>query len=222
MLEWSAAYIDHREASRQAEALIVHTAASIAPTMRVLRDRQPIDLGGPWLTTTVREAIIAHCEVDILAADCATLVQHLPDDARAAVDNWEAVVRKLYTAFVQPELTQPTIVYDFPLADRELVRRHSVNEQLASDFSVVVGGVELAAGNGELNDPQERWTRAQPITGTRDQNAPSACHEQELHLLEYGLCPAASVELHVDRLLMLLTASETLRDVTTFPVLASG
>ncbi|HTU78197.1 MAG TPA: amino acid--tRNA ligase-related protein [Solirubrobacteraceae bacterium] len=235
MLEWAAAYIDCREAACQAEALIVHTAAAIVPEVRLRRDGQTIDLRGPWRSTSLRECILESCGVDILAADAATLASRLAHAAGATrstrhrsptagtgEDSWASVVLALYATFVEPKLIEPTIVYGFPVTGRALVRKHPLDERLAADFRVVAGAVELAAGNGELNDPHERWARAQRQSTARDSGTPLACPEHELRLLEYGLCPAASFELHVDRLLMLLTASATTRDVIPFPAFASG
>ncbi len=155
MLEWSAAYIDYGEAARQAEDLVLYAAASIAPEMRVLWHGSSIDLRSPWRTVTVREGIREHCGLDILAADSPAIARHLPSGARAGERGWGSLVNELYTALVEPTLMQPTIVFDFPLSGRALAKRHPVHDELAGGFRVVIGGIEVASGDSELNDPQE-------------------------------------------------------------------
>jgi len=225
MLEWSTAYIDYMEAARQAEGLILHAAASIAPEMRVLWHDNSIDLRSPWRTVTVREGIREQCGLDILTADLSAIARHLPSATCAANANWASQVNELYRRLLEPKLIQPTIVYDFPLDGRVLVKRHPAHDELAGDFRVVIGGIEVASGESELNDPQELWTRSSAREGSASGDAPeengppSAFPEEEVRLLEYGLCPAASARLQVDRLIMLLTGSDSVRDVVPVPLL---
>jgi lysyl-tRNA synthetase class 2 len=216
MLEWSTAYVDYREAAHQCEELIAHTAATLTADTQMRWGGPTVALGLPWRTTTVRDAILERCGLDVLTTTPSALAQRLPRVSGTDGD-WGIWVCELFTRCVEPWLVQPTLVYDFPLAGRELVKRHPTHEQLASDFRAIVGGLVLAEGNGELNDPREAWVRTRGLAESREGTVPSTSGECELDLLEYGLCPAASVELHVDRLLMLLTASETVRDVIPFP-----
>lgn len=219
MLEWSTAYVDYKEAARQCEELIAHTAAALAADTQMSWSEPIVELGVPWRTTTVRDAILERCGLDVFASTPSELAQRLPRVICTDGD-WGTLVCELYTRRVEPWLVQPTLVYDFPLAARELVKRHPTHGQLASDFRAIVGGLVLAEGNGELNDPHEQLVRAQGLADSHEGTVQSPNGECELDLLEYGLCPAASVELHVDRLLMLLTASETVRDVIPFPLAA--
>jgi lysyl-tRNA synthetase, class II len=219
MLEWSTAYVDYTEAAHQCEELIAHTAATLAADTQMRWSGPSVELGIPWRTTTVRDAILERCGLDILASTSPELADRLPGVICTDGD-WDTLVCELFTRRVEPLLVQPTLVYDFPLAGRELVKRHPTHEQLASDFRAIVGGLVLAEGNGELNDPHEAWVRTQGLADSHEGTVQSTSGECELDLLEYGLCPAASVELHVDRLLMLLTASETVRDVIPFPLTA--
>lgn len=220
MLEWSTAYVDYTEAAHQCEELIAHTAATLTADTQMRRTGPTVELGVPWRTTTVRDAILEHCELDVLATTPSELAQRLARVICTGGD-WGTLVCELFTRCVAPWLVQPTLVYDFPLAGRELVKRHPTHAQLASDFQAIAGGLVLAEGNGELNDPREAWRRTQGPADSHRGTCQSTGGECELDLLEYGLCPAASVELHVDRLLVLLTASETVRDVIPFPLTAT-
>lgn len=220
MLEWAAAYCDYTEAAGQAEQLILHAAASIAPQLRVRWRDSSVDLHGPWRTMTVREGIEERCGLDVLTADTCVLARQSRARAGAEDDSWGAMVNALYEDLVEPTLIQPTVVYDFPLAGQELVRRHPSDDRLASSFRVVIGGIEVARGVGELNDPHEQWERiaAQPGSAADGGRGTPAPTDRELLLLEYGLCPAASARLHVDRLLMLLSESSSVHEVIPFPL----
>jgi lysyl-tRNA synthetase, class II len=208
MLEWSTAYADCAQAAHQTQELIAHTAAALAADARTGRSERSVDLTGAWTATTVRDAILERCGIDVLASTPAELARCLPRRTSYADGAWDGLVCELYATRVEPRLERPTLVYDFPLAARELVKRHPADRRLASDFRVVVGGRVLAAGNGELNDPHEQWLRARERADSDEGTVPTAARESELDLLEYGMCPAASVELYVDRLLMLLTGGE--------------
>lgn len=221
MLEWSAAYIDYREAARQAEDLVLHASVSIVPEMRALWHGHSIDLRSPWRTATVREGILEQCQLDILGADSSEIARRLPSATRAGDTGWGSLVNEVYIRLLEPTLVQPTIVYDFPLAGQALAKRHPVHDELAGGFRVVIGGIEVASGDSELNDPQELWARlaAQERSASGEAGPTPDYRDEEVRLLEYGLCPAASARLDVDRLIMLLTGSDTVRDVVPFPLL---
>jgi len=214
MLEWAVAYTDHTEAARQAEELILHAAASVDSRLRAPSHERAIDLSGPWRTMTVREGIEERCRLDILTADTCELARRCSSRAggEGDGDNWDSLVNALYEDLVEPELIAPTIVFDFPLSAHALARRHPVHDRLASSFRVVIGGVEVARGDSELNDPHEQWQRLDaPGKGART----PAPRDEEVRLLEYGLCPAASAQLHVDRLLGMLGEGGSVRGAVT-------
>jgi lysyl-tRNA synthetase class 2 len=223
-LAWSAAYIDCKESARQTETLIQRAAASIAPDMRVSSQGRSIDLRGPWRSTTVRQGILEQTGIDILAADANAIARHLPSSVPAAESSWASLVNQLYAQLLEPKLIEPTIVYDFPLAARALVRRHPVHRDLADCFRVVIGGAEVARGDSELNDPEELWAR---VNAGRDSSpgghGPAAAYqEEEVRLLEYGLFPAASAQVQLERLLLLLTGNDTMQDAVPLRLLTDS
>jgi lysyl-tRNA synthetase class 2 len=216
MLEWSAAYVDSRSAARHTEALILHAAASVAPEMRASWRGNSVELGGPWHTTTVRDCILKQCGLDVLQADAAAMAQLLPPHTVAEDGTWGTHVSALYTQLVQPQLIQPTVVLDLPLHRNSLAKRHPRDDRLAASFRVVVAGVEMCTGEEELNDPDEQCTRLDAQKHIPTGGNVAATPDEEVQLLEYGLCPAASASLRIDRLLMLLTGSESAREVIPF------
>jgi lysyl-tRNA synthetase, class II len=214
VLEWSAAYVDAHQVAHQAKELILHMAEAVPAGMHPQWRGHSIDLAGPWHTTTMRECISEQCGLDILESDCTALARHLPPGTSNSNSDWGALVNELYTTLVRPKIVQPTIVYDLPLAGQALTKPHPLHRELASSFGVVVGGVQVASGGTELNDPQEQRRRL----ASGDRCAWNCSSDEEVRLLEYGLCPAASARLSVDRVVMLLTGRDNLRDVIPFPL----
>lgn len=207
ILDWAAAYIDYEDAARQVEEIIQRVAMAIAPGWLARGGETTVDLSPPWRSITVREGISRECGLDVLAANASELARWTPAKADPSADSWGSLVRGIYLAHVKPKLMQPTIVRDFPLTDRMFARRHPGFGKLACNFVAVIGGVEVAGGDTELNDPHEQLARlAAHEAGAPVDNDRAAAHcGREVRLLEYGLCPAAYAMLDIDRLISLLT-----------------
>jgi lysyl-tRNA synthetase class 2 len=217
LLTWAVAYADHVEMAGQAEQLILHAAGPLAPYLHATSHGQDIDLAAPWRKMTVREGITRCCELDILTADGSALAQHLASNDDEP-DGWDSLVERLYRRFVEPTLIEPTIVFDFPLAGQVHTHRHPDDPRLASDFRIVLGGVEVARGDSELNDPREQRRRLDAVASAAASLGNAATPlEADVHILEYGLCPAASAQIQLDRLLMLLSGANSVREVLPFP-----
>jgi lysyl-tRNA synthetase class 2 len=113
-------------------------------------------------------------------------------------------------------------VYDFPLESFPITKAHAKDPRLAEHFDAVIGGIELVSGDSEVNDPVEQWQRFVEQRRQRradDDDVPHPHDEEYVRALEYGLAPSASGGMGVDRLLMILTGHETLREVAPFPVM---
>ena len=128
---------------------------------------------------------------------------------------------KLFGIYVEPELQDPTFVFDFPLAISPLAKRHREKPGLVERWDLYAGGMELAPCYSELNDPLDQRERCREQARRRkegDEEAPEP-DEDFLLALEYGMPPAAGLGLGIDRLAMLLTDQPSLRDVLLFPLL---
>lgn len=207
ILDWATAYIDYEDAARQVEEIIQRVAMAIAPGALARSAETTIDLSRPWRSITVRESISRQCGLDVLAADASALARWAPAKGDPGTDSWGSLVNDIYTAHVEPKLMQPTIVRDFPLTDQVFARRHPGFGKLACNFVAVIGGVEVASGDSELNDPHEQWARltTDEVGASVDNDRAADQHDREVRLLEYGLCPAAYTMLDIDRLISLLT-----------------
>jgi lysyl-tRNA synthetase, class II len=218
MLEWSMAYSNYLDAASLIESLVRHLAATVLKAPEVTYRDARINFDAPWRRISLRDAIKEHTGSDILDARAmrsadGRLCQ--PGDK-----SWSDAVRRLYAAEVEPRLIQPSIVYDFPLETHPCAKRHSRIPRLAECFDVVVGGLEIASGGTEGNDPDEqRWRFAHQHDASSDTGDLSHGDRGYIKALEYGAPPSSGAGVGVDRLLMALLGVEDIADVSLFPPL---
>jgi lysyl-tRNA synthetase class 2 len=126
---------------------------------------------------------------------------------------------KIFEHFVEPELITPTFVYDYPISVSPLSRRSDVDPEVAERFELFVAGMEIANGFSELNDPRDQEDRFRQQVAEFDAGDEEA-HRMDsdyIRALEYGLPPTAGEGIGIDRLVMLVTDSPSIRDVILFP-----
>jgi lysyl-tRNA synthetase class 2 len=221
MLEWLMSYADHTAVARFTEEMVAYVAQHVLGTTVIERGGEQIDLSAPWRVTTMQAEIERVTGVDFLAASRDELAALIEDRIHPDA-NWAQVVQSVYSKLVEPTLGQPTMVYDFPLDSFPITKAHAGDPRLAEHFDAVIGGIELVSGDSEVTDPIEQWERFVAQRKERraeDDDAPHPHDEEYVRALEYGLAPSASGGMGVDRLLMLLTGHETLREVAPFPVM---
>lgn len=221
MLEWLQSYADHTAVAAFTEEMVAYVAERVLGTTQIERGGEQIDLAKPWRKTTMQAEIKRVTGVDFLAASREELAALLDDRVHPEA-NWAQIVQGVYSKLVEPTLNQPTMVYDFPLDSFPITKAHAEDARLAEHFDAVIGGIELVSGDSEVTDPIEQWERFVAQRKERradDDDAPHPHDEEYVRALEYGLAPSASGGMGVDRLLMLLTGHETLREVAPFPVM---
>jgi len=221
MLEWLMAYADHTAVAKLTEEMVAYVAEGVLGTTTIERGGERIDLSEPWRVTTMQAEIARVTGVDFLAAGrdelAALLKGRVHPDA-----TWAQVVQSVYSKLVEPTLNRPTMVYGFPLDSFPITKADAADPRLAEHFDAVIGGIELVSGDSEVTDPveqRERFVAQRRERRAEDDDAPHPHDEEYVQALEYGLAPSASGGMGVDRLLMLLTGAETLREVATFPVM---
>jgi lysyl-tRNA synthetase class 2 len=142
------------------------------------------------------------------------------------------LVDELISTFVEPKLMQPTFLVDYPVEMSPLAKKKPDNNRLVERFEAFIGGLEVANAFTELNDPLEQrerfrlQTEAQPsgpmtATATREEPETEAMDEDFLLALEYGMPPTGGLGIGVDRLVMLLSDKQSIREVILFPQLRS-
>ncbi len=180
-----------------------------------------IDLAKPWRRITLREAIRDTVGIDFLEATSEQLMDMLGGDVEPE-QTWAKLVEAVYIKHVEPTLMQPTHVFDFPIDLFPICKRHSEDARLAEHFDSVIRGMEVLSGDTELNDPLDQWDRFVKQRSQRpgdDGDQPHPYDEGYVRALEYGMAPTSGGGLGVDRLLMVLSGVESIREVVPFPTL---
>ena len=168
----------------------------------------------------MREVILEATGVDFMEADKGQLAEVLDEPVDPAA-SWADLVADIYTKLIEPNINQPTHVFDFPLEPFPITKRHSVHPELAEHFDAVIGGIELVSGDTELNDPVDQWQRFVDQRKRRmvdDADVPHPNDEEYARAIEYGYSPTAGGGMGVDRLVMILTERYSLREVIPFPI----
>jgi lysyl-tRNA synthetase class 2 len=220
IIEFMMAYADYNDVATATEEMFRDVAQRALGRTTVMRNGEVIDLAKPWKRTTMREVILEATGVDFMESDKRQLAEVLdgPVDPDAS---WADLVADIYTKLIEPNINQPTHVFDFPLEPFPITKRHSVHPELAEHFDAVIGGIELVSGDTELNDPVDQWQRFVDQRKRRmvdDADVPHPNDEEYARAIEYGYSPTAGGGMGVDRLVMILTERDTLREVIPFPI----
>src|SRR4249919_237334 len=218
-VEWYEAYADYRDTMVRTEQLVEAATRAVGTTQVTFRGHE-IDLEPPWRRVSFVEALE---EKGVWSRDEDELREKLADagvDASRDV-SWSQLVDHAYSHFVEPELIQPTIVYDWPIELSPFARTTDGDETLVERFECVVAGMEFANAFSELNDSEEQ---AQRFAMQEDEREAGAEESEPgdpdfVEALSYGMPPTGGCGIGIDRLAMMLTGSETIRDVILFPAL---
>jgi lysyl-tRNA synthetase class 2 len=221
MLEWYEAYADYDDAAVRLENLVAGVAADVLGTTKVERDGVEIELAPPWRRLTLREAIQERTGIDVLAHPDRDSLAAAMDSKAGEDEGWGKLVDGLLSKEVEPNLIQPTFVYDYPVEMSPFAKRHRTEEGLVERWEAYCGGFEIANAFTELNDPDDQRRRfeqqAEELRRGDDEAQPY--DESYVRALEHGMPPTGGVGLGIDRMVMLLTGAKTLREVVLFPAM---
>ena len=215
VLEWYQAFADHNDAMQLVEQLVAAAAGAAG---------SELDVTAPWPRRTLRDAITEGAGIDPMAdRDPQRLKSFMREQG---VDDshdhtWAQAVDHLLSHFVEPHLIEPVFLVDYPVELSPLAKRRTDDPGLTERFEAFVGGIEIANGFSELNDPLDQRARfEEQVEAARagDEEA-QPMDEDYLVALEYGMPPTAGVGVGIDRLVMLLTGTRSLREVILFPAL---
>jgi len=224
MLESYEAYADYHDVMSMLEEMVANVAQKVLGTKKVCFGGIDLELSPPWHRITLRDAIKDGCGIDLEQhQDEDSLHSKMQDmglDAPDTVGRGKLIDR-LITNFVEPNLTQPTFITDYPVELSPLAKRKPDNERLVERFEAFISGLEIANAFTELNDPIEQRERFQQQMLQRDLGDEEAerMDEDFLVALEYGMPPTGGLGLGIDRLVMLLTNQHSIREVILFPQL---
>ncbi|MDP2498566.1 MAG: lysine--tRNA ligase [Candidatus Palauibacterales bacterium] len=224
MLELYRAFADYGEMMDLAEELVAAAVEEVHADGEVEFEGETVNFSRPWERVSYLEALRRWAGLDLREADDEDLVEAARAVGREDADELDRprLIDAVFSARVEPELTDPTIVHDYPVELSPLAKRKRGDDSLAERFEVVAGGYELVNAFSELNDPLDQWERfaeqaeAQRLREDLPEEGPD---EDYVRALEYGLPPTGGLGLGVDRLMMLLTGQSSIREVILFPLL---
>ena len=225
MLEFYEAYADCADVMERTERLVADAALAVLGTTRVEVKGQVVDLAPPWPRIALGRAIEERVGVDPIAlgrdpAPLETLMRERGIDT-SKDRTWAQLVDHLVSHVVEPELIAPTFLVDYPVELSPLARRKPGVDGVVERFEAFCGGMEISNGFSELNDPDDQRARfeEQAAMGRAGDEEAHPVDEDYVTALEYGLPPTGGVGLGIDRLAMLLTGQDTIREVVLFPAM---
>ncbi len=224
MLEFYQAYADYHDLMNLTEELFTGLATAVCGTTTIDYQGQSIDLTSPWRRLPYLDAIVEVNQADSNILTDLDKAIEIANSLNVHVDPEKgliSVLTELFEATVEPTLTQPTFITDFPIEISPLARRKDSNPALTDRFELFIGGRELANGFSELNDPIDQRQRFEGQVAQREAGDEEAHYLDEdfIRALEYGMPPTAGEGIGIDRLVMLLTNQPSIRDVILFPQL---
>ncbi len=215
MLEWYEAYADYGDTMARIESLIERVALETLGTTRVAFRGNEIDLTAPWRRLRFTDSLDEHGLWLRSADELRAALEQRGVDTTADKD-WPQLVDHAFGHFVEPGLVEPTIVHDYPIELSPFARLTDDDPTLTERFEYFAGGMELGNAFTEINDAEEQRARfemqSEHVEGERGD-------PDYVEALSYGMPPTGGLGLGIDRLVMLLSGRETIRDVILFPAL---
>ena len=222
-IEMYQAYVDFRYMMDFIEGLYRHVAQAVCGTLEVPYQGQVIDLGH-WERLTMTEAVKKYSGVDFAAVrsdeEARAVAKEHGVELEAGKDTKGHILAAFFDAFVEDKLVQPTFIYDYPVEISPLAKRKPEDPTMTERFEYFINGMEMGNAFSELNDPVDQRARMEAQAAKkRAQGANAEVDEDFLNALEYGMPPTGGLGMGVDRLVMLLTDSASIRDVLLFPTM---
>ncbi|MDR0406119.1 MAG: lysine--tRNA ligase [Clostridiales bacterium] len=219
------AYADYNDVMRLTENLVCHIANEVLGTLQITYQGEALNLQTPWARLSMSDAVKKYTGADFesVANDDAA-ARTLAKSVGAAVgdaDTWGKALNAVFEEKVEEHLVQPTFITDYPVEVSPLAKRIAGRPGLTERFELFIARREIANAFSELNDPVDQRSRFEEQARLRaagDEEA-SMMDEDFILALEYGMPPTGGMGMGVDRLVMLLTDSPSIRDVLLFPTM---
>lgn len=227
MIEFYQAYADYRDLMALTNQLFAKIAAEMTTDGKVQYQDHIIDLSKPIAEMTMDEAVLKyHPELTQSGlSDLAVLSEYMQKHNIPCVNKTSPMALKvaLFEETVEHQLIQPVFITEYPAISSPLARRNNTNPEITDRFELFIAGQEIANGFSELNDPEDQAERfkLQMEQKAAGDNEAMPYDEDYIRALEYGMPPTAGQGIGIDRLVMILTNTPTIRDVILFPTLKS-
>jgi lysyl-tRNA synthetase class 2 len=227
MMEFYAAYWNYQDLMTFTEALIRDAAEKAAGTLLLTYDGKPVDLSQPFERLTIREAILKHTEAGTNVDDTTWLSNQLKklgfkeDKDKLSTRSLASLQVMYFEETVEDKLWQPTFICEHPVEISPLARASDTHPDVTERFELYITGREFGNGFSELNDAETQAARFHAQVAAKDSGDDEAMfYDQDfVRALEYGMPPTGGCGIGIDRLMMLLTDSPSIRDVILFPAL---
>jgi lysyl-tRNA synthetase class 2 len=224
MLESYEAYADYNDVMKMLEEMICHVSQGVLGTDEVSFAESTISFKPPWRRLKLRQAITEYAGVDFEEFPDADSLRNRMRKLDIEVDPEKdrgRLIDELLSTFVEPNLTQPTFLVDYPIEMSPLAKTKPESGRLVERFEAFAGGMEIANAFTELNDPIEQRNRfiKQQQERKAEDTIEETIDEDFLAALEYGMPPTGGLGVGIDRLVMLLTGKQSIREVVLFPQL---
>ena len=223
LLESYQAYADYNDIMKMLEEMVSGIVYGVTGGFTVPFGDDIIDFKPPWQRLDLRQAIEKHSNIDFEKYPDADSLRAEMASPNIEVDPEKdrgRLIDELISSFVEPKLVQPTFLLDYPVDMSPLAKRKPDNDHLVERFEAFAGGIEIANAFTELNDPVEQRHRFHEQQKQRQPDAEAETIDEDfLVALEYGMPPTGGLGVGIDRLVMLLTNQQSIREVIFFPQL---
>ena len=227
MMEFYAAWWNYRDMMDFTEKLLRHTAQKALGKLQLSYQGRDVDLSQPFARMTIREAICAHTDAGAQVDDAAWLIAALKrlgmseEQHKLSSRSLPSLQVLYFEEAVEEKLWQPTFIMEHPTEISPLARANDARPEVAERFELYITGREMANGFSELNDAEDQAARFAAQVAAKDSGDDEAMYFDAdfVRALEYGLPPTGGCGIGIDRLMMLLTDSPSIRDVILFPAL---
>ena len=224
MMEFYAAYWNHHDLMDFTEEVLRHAARVATGSAAITYAGQPVALDQPFARLSVRDSLVAHAGLgEAEAMDAVVLHARLKSLGVEPPAHWTLAELQfgLFEAAVEEKLWQPTFIIDYPVEVSPLARASDSNPSVTERFELFITGREYANGFSELNDAEDQAARFQAQMANKEAGDEEAMFYDAdfIRALEYGMPPTGGCGIGIDRLIMLITDSPSIRDVILFPSL---
>jgi lysyl-tRNA synthetase class 2 len=227
MMEFYAAYWNYQDLMDFTEALLRDAAQKAVGTLKVSYSGREVDLGQPFERLTIPEAIVRHTDAGDNVGNRDWLTNQLKklgmseEKERLSARSLASLQVMFFEEKVEEKLWQPTFIMEHPTEISPLARANDERPEVTERFELYITGREIANGFSELNDAEDQAARFQAQVSAKDAGDDEAMFYDHdfIRALEYGMPPAGGCGIGIDRLMMLLTDSASIRDIILFPAL---
>ncbi|MBT9501936.1 MAG: lysine--tRNA ligase [Burkholderiaceae bacterium] len=224
MMEFYAAYWNHHDVMNFTEEVLRHAARVATGSAAITYAGKPVDLDKPFTRLSVRDSLVVHAGLTVEQAEDADLLRaKLKEHGEEAPKHWKLPELQfgMFEAVVEEKLWQPTFIIDYPVEVSPLARASDANPAITERFELFITGREYANGFSELNDAEDQAARFQAQMANKEAGDEEAMYYDAdfIRALEYGMPPTGGCGIGIDRLMMLITDSPSIRDVILFPAL---